>query len=699
LSARAQSLGEIVKEARRKTAIGIAAIAGPMLLWTPAVMGAEVPTLDVVEVLESVTDLIGTAESANQGARVREQILARPIYRPGDVLESVPGLIITQHSGEGKANQYFVRGFNLDHGTDLAISVDGVPVNMRTHGHGQGYSDLNFLIPELVSGLQYRKGPYYAEEGDFAAAGASSVQLVNRLDRGIAEAGLGTDGYRRALLAGSPSVAAGNLVYALELYKNDGPWTNPDDFRKVNAVLRYAEGNAQNGFNITAMAYRGKWNSTDQIARRAVDNGEIGRWDSLDPTDGGEARRFSLSGAWRRAQGNGITEANAYVVSSKLNLFSNFTYFLNDPVNGDQFEQSDKRVMSGVNAKHTWGTTWAGREVENSIGFQFRNDNIISVGLFNMLARQRLSTTRQDHVVESSLGVYFENNLRWTDKFRTVAGARADFYRADVTSDNPVNSGKDSDRIGTPKLSLIFGPWAKTEYYVNYGQGFHSNDARGTTITVDPATGDPASRVPLLVRARGYEAGARTAIVPRLQSSLALFRLDFDSELLFVGDAGTTEPSRPSRRTGFEFSNLYTPTSWLLLDADIAFSRARFTDSDPAGNRIPGAIEGVATFTAAVDNLGPYYGSVRLRYFGPRPLTEDNSVRSSSTTLVSGRVGYKFDKNLRVQLDVFNLFNRQASQIDYFYESRLRGEAAPVSDVHFHPVETRSFRASLIANF
>lgn len=659
---------------------------------------AGIPTLDPVEVVESRDGLVGTADSANQGTVVRQQIEARPTYRGGEILEHVPGLIVTQHSGEGKANQYFLRGFNLDHGTDFAVSVDGVPVNMRTHGHGQGYSDLNFLIPELVGGLQYRKGPYYAEEGDFSAAGAARVRLSNALGRGIAEAGIGGQGYKRALVANSPRLGPGRLLYALELLHNDGPWSRPDDYRKVNGVLRYSQGTRANGFDVTAMAYRGKWDATDQIAKRAVDSGQIGRFDTLDPTDGGRSSRYALSAAWRRAQGERKTEANAYIVRSDLKLFSNFTYFLDDPVNGDQFEQSDRRVVSGANLEHTWAAKLGGLDVANSVGLQLRNDHI-AVGLFGTRARERLATTRSDRVIETSAGVFFENVAYWTKLLRTVAGVRADYFSADVNSDTAVNSGRTTDRKVSPKLSVVLGPWAQTELYLNYGRGFHSNDARGTTIAVDPKTGDAAQRVPFLVSATGYEAGVRTAIVPKLQTSLSVFRLDVDSELVFVGDAGTTEASRPSRRTGFELSNLYSPTSWLLLDADIAFSGARFRDSDPAGSRIPGAVEGVATFTVAVDKLGPWYGSARLRYFGPRPLIEDDSVRSSSTTLVSARVGYRFSRSLRAQLDVFNLFDRQASQIDYYYDSQLRGEVAPGADVHFHPTEPRSLRASIIAEF
>lgn len=665
----------------------------------PAAFGEGVQKLEEVEVVGAGRGLIGAADAANQGTVTRRELDANPVYRVGEMLEATPGLVVTQHSGDGKANQYFLRGFNLDHGTDLAITVDGMPVNLRTHGHGQGYSDLNFLIPELVSGLQYKKGPYYAEEGDFAAAGATHIQITDRLDRGSGEIGAGGAGYRRAFAANSLAAGSGSLTYGFEVYHNDGPWTRPDDFRKANGVLRYAQGDAQNGFNVTAMAYQGKWNSTDQIPRRAIGSGQIGRFDGIDPTDGGAAQRYSLSAAWRRTQGSGLTEANAYAIRSRLNLFSNFTYFLNDAVNGDQFEQSDSRLVSGLNLKHTWGDSWGGREVVNTAGLQLRRDDI-SVGLFGTRAQQRLTTTRADDVIESSGGLFLQNSLRWAEKFRTVAGLRGDYFRADVASNNVRNSGKANDHLINPKLSLIFGPWAQTEYYVNWGRGFHSNDARGATITVDPASGNPAQRVPLLVRTSGYETGLRSNLLQNLQTTFTVFRLDFDSELLFVGDAGTTEPSRPSRRVGFEWTNQYAPTDWFNLDADVAYSRARFTNPDPAGERIPGAVEGVATLTAAIDNRGPWYGSLRMRYFGPRPLNESNSVRSQSTTLASVRAGYKVDKKLRLQLDVFNLLNRSASQIDYLYTSRLQGEAAAgVSDVHFKPVEPRSFRLALIAAF
>ena len=661
---------------------------------------AGIPTLDTIEVTAGDDGLIGAADSASVGTVTRKQLEARTVYRPAELLEATPGLIVSQHSGEGKANQFYLRGFNLDHGTDLRISVDGMLVNQRSHSHGQGWTDLNFLIPELATGLKYKKGPYYAEQGDFASAGAVSIDYADKLANGIAELGLGMNGFRRVLLADSPKILNGNLLYALEVFQNDGPFVHPDDYRKINSVLRYSDGNKANGFNVTAMAYKAKWNATDQIPQRAIDSGLLSnRFDAIDPTDGGNARRYSISSEWRRAKENNSSKVNAYVIATKLDLFSNFTYFLDDPINGDQFNQPDRRVTSALNGNHTWQAPWGGKESENTIGVQVQHDNIFN-GLFNTRARERLSTTRSDHIVESSLGIYFENSTKWTDTFRTVAGLREDFYRFNVASNLAANSGTARASNASPNLNLIFGPWAKTEYYLNLGGRFHSNDARGTTINIDSKTGAPADKVSPLVRSKGYEVGVRTAIVPCLQSSLALYQLDFDSELVFVGDAGTTEAGRPGRRVGFEFANYYALNDWLTIDADIAFARARFRGSDTSGKRIPGAVEGVASVAIAIDNVGPYYGGIQFRYFGPRPLIEDNSVRSKSTALVNGRIGYKINTKTRIELEGFNLLGKRASAIDYYYTSRLPGEPAEgITDVHFHPTEPRTFRLTLKADF
>lgn len=641
---------------------------------------------------------LGVADSANAGSVTQQQLDARTSYRPGELLEAVPGLIVSQHSGEGKANQFYLRGFNLDHGTDLRTTVDEMPVNQRSHGHGQGWTDLNFLIPELAMRLDYKKGPYSAAQGDFSSAGAASVVYANRLTQGIASVGVGQNGFRRALLADTLDAGDGSLLYALEAQHNDGPFTQPDRYRKLNGVLRYSEGYANNGFNVTAMAYDASWNATDQIPLRAVQDGTLGRFDAIDASDGGKAQRYSLSGAWRQTTDDMSSKVSAYVIANRLALFSNFTYAMDDPDNGDQFAQPDRRVTAGLDASHTWHRHTDRGSSDTTIGLQLQNDNIHN-GLYNTRQRQTVSTTRQDHIVESSIGVYGENSTRWSRWLRTVAGLRADAYRFDVRSDRAANSGKASDHLFSPSLSVIAGPWRDTEAYINIGNGFHSNDARGTTITVDPKTGEAADKVTPLVRSRGLELGLRSAAIAGLQTSLSLYRLDFDSELLFIGDAGATEAGRPSRRYGIEFSSYYKAARWLSLDLDLAYARARSRGSDPAGDFIPGAIEGVAQLAMTVTPPGPWSGSLRLRYFGPRPLMEDNSVRSSASVGLNGRIAYQIDKTLRVEVEGYNLANRRDSAIDYYYASRLPGEAQPVDDVHFHPVESRSLRLTLVKNF
>ena len=637
---------------------------------------------------------LGIADSASAGTVGQKDLAARTAYRPGEMLEAMPGLIASQHSGEGKANQFYLRGFNLDHGTDLATWVDGMPVNQRSHAHGQGWTDVNFLIPELVGRLDYRKGPYSARSGDFSSAGSAEISYANRLVKDIASLTLGQDGFARGVVAGAPEVAGGTLLYALEGMKNDGPWTRPDDYRKTNAVLRYSRGFANNGWSVTAMAYRGRWNATDQIPLRAVQDGSLGRYDAIDDTDGGNARRYSLSGIWRQTDADSASKLSAYVIRNQLDLFSNFTYFMVDPVNGDQFAQPDRRVTSGLDASQTWHVHRSDTMASDlTVGARLQNDNIFN-GLYNTRARQVLSTTRADHIVETSGGLFVESATRWNAVVRTVAGMRADRYRFDVRSDRLENSGRASDTQLSPSLSLILAPLESTEFYVNYGHGFHSNDARGTVASVDPATLEAVERAPGLVRSRGMELGLRTEALAGMQTAVSLYRLDFDSELTYIGDAGMTEAGDTSRRYGIEFSNYWRPLKWLAVDFDAAFARARSRGGNAAGDRIPGAVEGVGQLALTVNKVGPWSGALRLRYFGPRPLIEDNSVRSQASTTLNGRIGYRIGKDMQVELEGFNLTNRRDSAIDYYYASQLAGETAPREDIHFHPIEPRSFRVT-----
>jgi outer membrane receptor protein involved in Fe transport len=655
--------------------------------------------MDTVVVTGKYDNSIGLWDAASEGAVTGEGIAKRPLMRTAEVVESVPGLIVTQHSGDGKANQYFLRGYNLDHGTDFATWIAGMPANMPTHAHGQGYMDLNFLIPELVSRMVYRKGPYYADDGDFASAGSAHIGYLNRLPTSLATLTSGSFDYRRALLAGSPSVGPGTLLYGVEYQQNDGGWDNPNRYAKWNGVLRYSQGAPADGFNVTAMGYDAAWNATDQIPQRAVDAGRVGRYGALDPTDGGSASRYSLSAEWRQSSSNTSRSASLYAVRSRLDLYSNFTFFQNDAANGDQFNQHENRTLLGGALGQTWTAALSGHESVTTAGLQLRQDRLSPVALYLTAGRARLATVREDRAKVTSIAPYVSNTFSWTEWFRSIAGLRADKFWFDVGSDNPANSGRQSASMVSPKLALAFGPWADTEYFLNWGKGFHSNDARGTTITIDPASGAAAQRVQPLVRTRGYEAGMRSQLVKGVTSSLSLWTLKQDSELLFVGDAGTTEPSRPSRRRGVEWLAEYTPDSRVTFDASLALTRARFADTDPAGPFIPGAPDRVASAGVTVEGFRGWSASVRWRYFGARPLVEDNSVRSRSTSLVNARLGYAFDKRARLSLDVYNLFNRKDNDVDYFYQSRLAGEPAAVADVHFHPVERRALRLALTLNY
>jgi hypothetical protein len=657
----------------------------------------ELKVYEEIQVTGRGSDMVGIADSATEGVTGHDDLARRPILRPGEVLETVPGLMISQHSGDGKANQYFLRGFNLDHGTDFRITVDDIPVNMPSHGHGQGYSDLNFLIPELIDAVRYKKGLYYADEGDFSAAGAATITYRDSLDRPLVQYSPGSDGYQRGLVADSAKVAGGDLLAALEYLHNDGPWVRPDDYRKQNGLVRFSKGDAANGFNLTFQGYDGVWNSTDQIPLRAVQEGLVPRFGSVDPTDGGSSYRYSLAGELRRGDDTSLTKLSGYVFNYKLKLFSDFTYFLEDPINGDQFEQLDQRTTEGLKLSHQWAARLLGREVESEVGVQARNDAIHN-GIFHTKDQAELSVIRNDRIEETSVGPYAQARVRWSSWLRTVAGLRADYFRFNVASNLAANSGLKNNAIASPKLSLLLGPWKQSELYLNLGYGFHSNDARGTTITVEPRTGQPVEPVSALVRAKSADIGFRTSLVPNLQMAVTFFRLDIASELVFSGDAGDTQPSRPSRRTGFELQNFYRPCPWLAFDADYAVSRARFTNFDPVGNHIPGAIETAAAVGATVTGAGGFFGGVRWRYFGPRPLVEDDSVRSHATSLFYLDLGYDLPRNVRLTFEVFNLFDAKTSDVDYYYASRLPGEpAAGVNDIHFHPSEPRSLR--LVAGY
>jgi outer membrane receptor protein involved in Fe transport len=684
----------------------------------PATAEAALPTVTVVGTGVSNMD------AASVGDVSHDEIASQPLLRPGAVLENVPGLIVTQHSGEGKANQYFLRAFNLDHGTDLATEVDAMPINMPTHAHGQGYTDLNFLIPELVSDLHFKKGPYYADEGDFATAGAVRMDLLNEVPNS-ATLGFGEDGYRRGLLLGSAGLATGSLLGALDVYHNDGPFDNPDDYNRVNGLLRYHRGTAADFWTVTAMGYHGKWNSTDQVPQHAITAGLIGRFGTLAPTDGGETSRYSLSFNRIRRTEDDQVQLSAYLIKYELDLYSTFTYYLVDPDNGDQMLQHDDRMVYGFQGCKTWFTNVAGINTSNLLGVQARFDDIKDVALYHTFQRRIIGTDQDARVQESNGAVYFENTTQWLEKVRTVLGLREDVFdydvkdrmlNADGTCDinsDPLgcNTGSKRANIFSPKLGITLGPWNRTEFFVTLAEGYHSNDARGVTRSGESPDTPPVTP---LTRAKSAEVGVATDVIPWWHSSLDVFLLKLDSELVFAGDAGTTEPSGSTTRSGIEWGNTFHINEWLRADLNAAFSRARFDhDVDPddtgcgdaaagfgcvatpsiIGRYIPNSPTNVIDAGLTAQHPSGWFASIRARHFGESPLVEDNSARSPAYTTIDLQVGFQQPRKWLVAVDVFNLFDKKWDDIEYYYASRLQNEPAARPDFVVHPGVPLTVRA------
>ena len=647
---------------------------------------------DVVVVFGRAEEQIGVAQSASEGVVGYADLSTRPISRAAELVEVIPGMIATEHSSGGKANQYFLRGFNLDHGTDFAGFVDGVPINQRSHPHMSGYLDLNFLMADLVQRVEFKKGVQYAENGDYSSAGSASFVLYDSLPNNYVQLKLDPDEYALSA-AGSWNIGDGTLLVAATHEGGDGPFDLPSDLDKNVVHVKYSQPLGDAKLRLGFIGYQNEWTASDQIPLRAVQAGDISRFGAIDPTNGGVSKRYIASAGldWDGASLLG------YVQKSELNLFHNFTYFT-APVLGDQVEQVEDRLAAGLRARMSRDFDLLGMKATSRIGADTHFDWLDETGLYRTTARVRTSAVASDKVDVMSADVWGDLTLHWTDRLRTTFGLRADYIDGEVEGLVPANAGSDSGVQWSPKLNIAYTLTDDLEIYAGYGLGFHTNNIVGVVQTQDPVTGDPVDPATLFAESKGGEVGLRWEPNDTFNLSAAVFALDFDSELIYLGDSGVSEPSDPTRRRGLEVAAFWNPVDWLAFDASYAYSHSRFKDAPSGLDRVPNTVEGVAAAGVTWLPGDGWEGSLRVRYLGPGPLIEDNSVRAPSTTLVNAGISKTFGQ-FEVGLDILNLFDAEDYDMVYFYESQLPGEAAPVEDIHFHPVHPQTAVLSLKATY
>ena len=707
--------------------------------------GISVGGLEEVTVTADRLELLGTASTASEGVVSDEELQLAPVYRPGQLLETVPGLIVTLHSGEGKANQYLLRGYNLDHGTDLATFVDGMPINQPTHAHGQGYTDLNFMIPELADGLTYTKGPYYATVGDFGAVGSVHVSYRDTIPAEVA-ATVGTLDYQRIFAADSQGVGSGNLLEAVELQHYDGPFVTPDDARKENAVLRYSSGDEQNGYSVTAMYYHQLWTNTTDIPLRAITEGLVpDRFGTLNPTDGGHAQRASLSLNWHAALGPGAFAADAFYIYNQLHLFNDFTHYLIDPVHGDQEDQFENRRVTGGTASYSLPVSLGPIKNEFSAGIVTRYDSL-GVGRFPSVAQVPLlsgedppSYYNDDQVYLFAGAAYLQAITRWSSSFRTVFGIRDDYqHGTDIDYLTALhetagysNGGTAAQSLLQPKASLIYTASDSLEFYASAGRGFHSADLRGVNQDVSVDLGLP--HTPLLARQEGQELGLRAAATERLALTFAVYNLWQQSETIIDPDVGADSAGPPSRRYGFELNVTWEINRWLEFYGSYSGNHTRFTHpfddgTGHLGTYITDAPVASGELALYLKDLGPWSGGVFYRYLGNYPLSSGpcnnaaavrdfpgvaTSCADAPTALgqVNGKgfgelnldVRYALPRGWSAALGIYNLLNTHAYAAEFWYVDRLQNEIADYpdgrADTHEHPLEPIMARLTVTKSF
>lgn len=695
--------------------------------------------LNEVTVTAQRLQLIGQSTTASQGVVTGIEVNLVPAFRPAQVLETVPGLDITTHSGEGKANQYLMRGYNLDHGTDLAIFVDGMPINEPTHAHGQGYTDINFLIPQLVGNVTYTKGTYYADVGDFGSVGSVHINYANTLPDQVAVTA-GDLGFEHYFAAGSTAIGDGHVLGALEYQHYDGPTTVPGDQQKYNGAVRFVDGDPDKSYSITAMAYHDTWNSQTDIPYQALYEGDISsRWDQLDKSDGGYAHRSSLSWQYHDHIGDGQFLANAYVISNHMTLWNDFTHFLTDPIDGDQEGQHEDRTTVGGDSSYDWTNQFGAFSNEWLVGIHTREDYSHVSRLPTedriLLTPDQLAAVdydplqiEDDSVRLNSIAGYVQATTHWTDRFRSVLGFREDYMTG---TDKGTWSGSASRALAEPKANLIYRISPDTEVYASWGIGFHSDDLRG--VNQAKALGEVGA--PLIASQTGEEVGLRQDLLNhKIAVTVALFSMNAQSETTYDPDAGQDSAGPASIRRGYEINVTYQATRWLEFYASYSGDHARYQTvyddgSGHEGQYLPNAPIGTGEFSVYVTNLGPWSGSLEYRYLGRFPITSGPCTNDAAAADFgdgftcanapmynhtngmtgpvygagygewNGDVNYALPHGWSLGLGVYNILNSHSNTMEYYYVYQLQGAAAPEAGETFHPLEPISWRLTVGKTF
>ena len=642
---------------------------------------------DVIYVFGRGEERIGIAGAASEGGVAGADIEIRPLLRPAELLEATPGMIATQHSGGGKANQYFLRGFNLDHGTDYAVYIDDMPMNLRTHGHGQGYLDVNSLIPETVERVDYRKGPYRADVGDFGFVGTSYVTTRDTMEP-FALVEIGSYDYYRLVAGGSVRVGAGDLLAVGQAKFYNGPWDLPEDLESYSGLIKYSAPLGSGDFQVSLNIYDASWAPTEQLPLRVVGTPICAdRFCAMDDTLRGETRRQILTVHYTDDDWKLTGWAQHY----DWNLLSNFTYFLEDPVNGDQLSQYQKSWSWGGRAERNFDIS---DRFQLRLGTELREDLMDRVGLDETIAGEKEFTVGSFDVRESSAGLYAEASWRPVDRMMVIGGIRSDWYRFRATAIEGALSwdGTVKDDIFSAKIGINYELADGIALYANYGEGFHSNDARGVTNPVDPATG--------LVKGDMEEMGVRFERSGLIFTGVYWWS-SIDSELIHVGDAGAVEPSDPGKRHGYEFTAFWKPNNWLVMDGVWTGSTARYVGLPEGEDYVPGALESAGELGVSV--IFPHFNAAaRIRYLGPHALVEDNSVRGEDTLLVNLRAAWTPHDfgGFEFYGEVLNLFDSKDNDIQYYYATRFPGEPAEgVEGLVTRIVEPRQFRLGIRKTF